>query len=176
MKIDQTPNGYILRHAPSETVISSVILVAATLGLILTLSDLSRYFPETLLMLAGCALLYAAGLKAIIRERRCRLTVTSEGIRVHNKRAREDELLRWAEVKPSSSSIRDATVYTTPARSCSSQTSPASLPRMPPPAPTSLSWSSSTVKYWRNPAFFPTAALILPPPKGTVPPQSGTDG
>ena len=99
MKIDQTPNGYILRHAPSETVISSVILVAATLGLILTLSDLSRYFPETLLMLAGCALLYAAGLKAIIRERRCRLTVTSEGICVHNKRAREDELLRWADVK-----------------------------------------------------------------------------
>ena len=87
MKIEKTPEGFTLRHAPSETVVSSMVLVIATLGLILALSDTSRYLPETLLMLAGCALLYAAGIKAVIRERRCRLTVTPEGIRVRNMRA-----------------------------------------------------------------------------------------
>ena len=99
MKIEKTPEGFTLRHAPSETVVSSIVLVIATLGLIFTLSDPSRYLPETLLMLAGCALLYAAGIKAVIRERRCRLTVTKEGIRVRNKRAGEHELLRWEDVK-----------------------------------------------------------------------------
>ena len=99
MKIEKNPEGFTLRHAPSETVVSSIVLVIATLGLILALSDTSRYLPETLLMLAGCALLYAAGIKAVIRERRCRLTVTKEGIRVRNKRAGEHELLRWEDVK-----------------------------------------------------------------------------
>ena len=99
MKIEKNPEGFTLRHAPSETVVSSIVLVVATLALILTLSDTSRYLPETLIMLAGCALLYAAGIKAVIRERRCRLTVTKEGIRVRNKRAGEHELLRWEDVK-----------------------------------------------------------------------------
>ena len=56
MKIEKNQEGFTLRHAPSETVVSSVVLVVATLGLILALSDTSRYLPETLLMLAGCAL------------------------------------------------------------------------------------------------------------------------
>ncbi len=99
MKIEKTPEGFTLRHAPSETVVSAIVLAVATLALILTLSDTSRYLPETLLMLAGCALLYAAGIKALVRERRCRLTVTKEGIRVRNKRAGENDLLRWEDVK-----------------------------------------------------------------------------
>ena len=99
MKIEKTPEGFTLRHAPSETVVSSIVQVNATLGLIFTLSDPSRYLPETLILLAGCALLYVAGIKAVIRERRCRLTVTKEGIRVRNKRAGEHELLRWEDVK-----------------------------------------------------------------------------
>ncbi len=98
MKIEKNQEGFTLRHAPSETVVSSVVLIVATLGLIFTLSDLSRYLPETLILLAGCALLYAAGIKAVIRERRCRLTITKEGIRVRNKRAGEQELLRWEDV------------------------------------------------------------------------------
>lgn len=99
MKIEKNPEGFTLRHAPSETVVSSTVLAVATLALILTLSDLSRYLPETLLQLAGCALLYTAGIKAIIRERRCRLTLTPEGICVRKKRAGEHELLRWEEVR-----------------------------------------------------------------------------
>lgn len=99
MKIERNQEGFTLRHAPSETVVSSIVLAVATLGLILTLSEPSRYLPETLLMLAGCTLLYAAGIKAILRERRCRLTVTSEGVRVRNRRANEQELLRWEDVK-----------------------------------------------------------------------------
>ena len=99
IKIEKNPEGFTLRHAPSETVVSSIVLVIATLGLIFTLSDPSRYLPETLILLAGCALLYAAGIKAVIRERRCRLSVTPEGIRVRNKRAGEQELLPWENVK-----------------------------------------------------------------------------
>ena len=99
MKIEKRDTGYTLRHAPSETVVSSMVLVVATLALILALSDTSLYLLETLILLAGCALLYTAGIKAVIRERRCRLSVTPEGIRVRNKRAGEAELLRWEDVR-----------------------------------------------------------------------------
>ena len=99
MKIQKVPDGYTLRRNPSELVVSVVVLTVASLALLHTLANFTRSLPETLALLACCSLLYGAGIKALVRERRGRLTVTREGVYIGHKRTERETLLPWENVK-----------------------------------------------------------------------------
>lgn len=100
MKIQKNKTeGYTLRAAPSEAAVAAVVLIVASGALLLLLTDLTRPLLETVAALMGCALLYAAGAVALVREHRRRLIITEDGVLAYDKAHRRRVLLPWADVR-----------------------------------------------------------------------------
>ena len=100
MKIQKNKTeGYTLRAAPSEAVVAAVVLIVASGALLLLLTDLTRPLLETVAALMGCALLYAAGAVALVREHRRRLIITEDGVLAYDKANRRRVLLPWADIR-----------------------------------------------------------------------------
>lgn len=100
MKIQKNKTeGYTLRSAPSEAAVAVIVLIMATGALLLLLTDLTRPLLETVAALMGCALLYAAGAVALVKEHRRRLIITEEGVLAYDKFRRRRVRLPWADVR-----------------------------------------------------------------------------
>lgn len=100
MKIQKNKTeGYTLRSAPSEAAVAVIVFIMATGALLLLLTDLTRPLLETVAALIGCALLYAAGVVAIVRECRRRLIITRDGVMAYDKAHRCRVRLPWKDIR-----------------------------------------------------------------------------